>query len=57
LGGVVPRRTVVTTVPDHLTAEDERVLTPGLEPYVLMHLSKPVRKESALIFVGIFGEE
>jgi hypothetical protein len=57
LGSIVPRRTVVATVPDHLTAEDERVLTPGLERRVLMHLSKPQHKESALILVGVVSKQ
>jgi hypothetical protein len=56
LGSVVPRRTVVAAVPHHLTAKDESVLRPGLEPSVLMHLPKPQREESALIIVGIVSQ-
>ena len=44
-------------MPHHLTAKDESVLRPGLEPSVLLHLPKPQREESALILVGIVSEQ
>jgi len=40
-----------------LLTEDERVLTPGLEARVPMHLPKPHGKESALILTGVSTEE